>query len=55
LELPGRNESIAVVELDEMHTYVGRKKAAAGYRLLLIDMESGISLLSVETAQQKPG
>ncbi|MDR1347819.1 MAG: IS1 family transposase, partial [Prevotellaceae bacterium] len=26
LELPDRNESIAVVELDEMHTYVGRKK-----------------------------
>jgi transposase len=55
VELPDRNESIAVVELDEMHTYVGRKKTTAGYGLLLIDMESGISLLSVETARQKPG
>jgi hypothetical protein len=53
LELPDRNERIAVVELDEMHTYVCRKKTAAGYGLLLIDMESGISLLSVETARQK--
>jgi transposase-like protein len=54
LELPDRNESIAVVELDEMHTYVGQKKTTAGYGLLLIDMESGISLLSVATVRQKP-
>ena len=26
LELPKRNEAIEVVELDELHTYVGRKK-----------------------------
>jgi transposase len=26
VELPKRNEQIEVVELDEMHTYVGRKK-----------------------------
>jgi transposase-like protein len=26
LELPKRNEAIEVVELDEMHTYVGSKK-----------------------------
>jgi hypothetical protein len=38
-----------------MHTYVGQKKTTAGYGLLLIDMESGISLLSVETVRQKPG
>ena len=53
LELPKRNESIEVVELDELHTYVGRKKTAAGYGLLLIDMENGLSLLSVATGQQK--
>ena len=32
LELPKRNEEIAVVELDEIHTYVGSKK-------LQIDMD----------------
>lgn len=47
IELPKRNEQIEVVELDEMHTYVGRKKTTDGYGLLLIDMESGLSFLSV--------
>ena len=41
-------EAIEVVELDEMHTYIGNKKITAGYGLLLIDMESGSSLLSVD-------
>jgi transposase-like protein len=53
LELPKRNEAIAVVELDEMHTYVSQKKTIDGYGLLLIDMENGLSLLSVATARQK--
>ncbi|MDR2361984.1 MAG: IS1 family transposase, partial [Prevotellaceae bacterium] len=39
MELPKRQEGIAVVELDEMHTYVGQKKTIDGYGLLLIDME----------------
>jgi transposase-like protein len=53
LELPRRNETIEVVELDEMHTYVSQKKTTDGYGLLLIDMEKGLSLLSVATARQK--
>ena len=53
LDLPKRNEPIAVVELDEMHTYVGSKKTTDGYGLLLIDMENGLSLLSVATGQVK--
>ena len=53
LELPKRNEMIEVVELDEMHTYVGSKKTTDGYGLLLIDMENGFSLLSVETGRQQ--
>ena len=52
-ELPKRNEAIEVVELDEMHTYVGQKKTTDGYGLLLIDMGTGITLLSVATAQHK--
>jgi hypothetical protein len=34
-----------------MHTYVGQKKNTDGYGLLLIDMENGLSLLSMETGQ----
>ena len=53
VELPKRDEPIEVVELDELHTYVGSKKTTDGYGLLLIDMESGLSLLSVATGQQQ--
>jgi transposase len=52
-ELPGRNGDVSIIELDEMHTYVSQKKTTDGYGLLLIDMEKGISLLSVGTGQQK--
>ena len=34
---------VEVVEMDEMHTYIGSKKTIAGYGLLLIDMGSGFS------------
>jgi transposase-like protein len=52
IELPRRNEQIEVVELDEMHTYVERKKTTDGYGLPVIDMENGLSLLSVETGHK---
>jgi transposase len=51
VELPKRNEQIEVVELDELHTYIGHKKTTDGYGLLLIDVENGLSLLSVGTGQ----
>ena len=53
VSLPRRNEPIEYVELDEIHSYVGSKKTTVGYGLLLIDLENGLSLLSVETAQEK--
>jgi outer membrane scaffolding protein for murein synthesis (MipA/OmpV family) len=31
-------QNIAVVELDELHTYIGQKNVTVGYGLLLIDM-----------------
>ncbi len=46
--LPKKEECVEVVELD----YVG-KKTTAGYGLLLIDLEKGLSLLSVEPEVQK--
>ena len=37
------DKEIAVVELDEMHSYIGSKKTISGYGLLLIDMGGGSS------------
>jgi transposase-like protein len=53
VDLPVRNGSISIVELDELHSYVMQKKTTAGHGLLLIDFQNGLSLLSVETAPQQ--
>ena len=53
VDLPHRKEAIDIVELDEIHTYVASKKTTVGYGLLLIDLENGLSLLSVESAPLK--
>ena len=47
MELPVHNETLEVVELDELHSY--GKKIINGSGLLLIDLESVLFLLSVET------
>ena len=46
---------IKMVELDEMHSYIGSKKTTVGYGLLLIDMErnSSTSLLATEVLKQQ--
>ncbi len=41
-------DAIEVVELDELHTYIGNKKTTAGYGLLLIDLRKSSSLLCVD-------
>ena len=38
------DKDIEVVELDEMHTYVGSKKTIVGSGLLLIEMENVSSI-----------
>ena len=43
-----KNDDIFVAEIDEMHTYIGSKKTAAGYGLLLIDLAKNSSILSSE-------
>ena len=52
-ELKSENE-ISIVELDEMHTYIGNKKNTAGSGLLLIEIEknSSTALLAVEEQKQ---
>lgn len=54
VSLPQSDEPVAVVELDEMHSYVGSKKTTVGYGLLLIDLQDGSSRLCVGTEGQKP-
>jgi len=49
VELPEKDHPVAVVELDEMHTYVGSKKTTVGYGLLLIDLQDGSSRLCAAT------
>jgi transposase-like protein len=48
--LQEETKEIEMVELDEMHSYVGSKKTTFGYGLLLIDLgkDSSISLLATE-------
>lgn len=43
-------EGVQVMEMDEMHTYIGSKKTIAGYGLLLIEMQKDSS-----TAYWVPG
>ena len=37
-------KAIEVMEIDEMHSYIGQKKTIFGFGLLLIDMESDSSI-----------
>ena len=52
LDLPSKKEPVEIVELDEMHTYIGQKKTTVGYGLLLIDLVKGLSILSVGIDRQ---
>lgn len=46
-------EDIKVVELDEMHTYIGSKKTIVGSGLLLIEMGTGSSIARLALGEQK--
>ena len=43
-EVTTEDEIMEVMEIDEMHTYIGSKKTIAGYGLLLIEMRKNISI-----------
>ncbi|KAA6321959.1 hypothetical protein EZS27_028449 [termite gut metagenome] len=53
VDLPKKEEDVAFMELDEMHTYVGSKKTMVGYGLPLTDSESGLSVLSAGIVPHK--
>ena len=48
------NDEIKVVEMDEMHTYIGSKKTTAGSGLLLIEMGIDSSTVSLAHGGLKP-
>lgn len=48
-------EDIDVVELDEMHTYIGSKKTTVGSGLLLIEMGIDSSIVKLARGEQKQG
>jgi hypothetical protein len=54
-ELSSESREIEMVEVDEMHSYIGSKKTTVGYGLLLIDMEkdSSTSLLVTGATKQR--
>jgi transposase-like protein len=47
-------QSVEVVELDEMHTYIFQKKTIVGYGLLLIDMGKDSSISFWANATEPP-
>jgi len=53
--LRGEDTMIEMVELDEMHSFIGSKKTTVGFGLLLIDLgkDSSTSLLATGTIKQQ--
>lgn len=47
--------SVEIVEMDEMHSFIGSKKTTAGFGLLLIDLgkDSSISLLATGETKRR--
>jgi transposase len=48
-----QNDKISVVEMDEMHTFIGSKKNTIGYGFLLIGLEKSSSISLLATDPQK--
>ncbi|AKB56449.1 Mobile element protein [Methanosarcina barkeri MS] len=51
-DLKSENE-ISIVEMDEMHTYIGNKKKIAGSGLLLIELGKNSSTALLATEERK--
>jgi len=49
------DQQIEIVEIDEMHTYIGSKKTIVGSGLLLIEMEKNSSTAFLATGGLKQG
>ena len=49
----GESEDTSIVEIDEMHSYIGSKKTTVGYGLQLIDSVNGLSISSLDDEIRK--
>jgi Transposase and inactivated derivatives len=49
------SSELTVVEIDEMHTYIGTKKTTRGFGLLLIELGENSSTAKLVVEQQKQG
>ena len=47
------DKELEIVEMDEMHTYIGSKKTIVGYGLLLIDLEKSLSISFLVRGERK--
>ena len=47
------SKEIEVVEIDEMHTYIGSKKTTAGFGLLLIEMGNNLSTVKLVPGERR--
>ena len=52
-ELNTESQQVEMVEVDEMHSYIGSKKTTVGYGLLLIDMGKDLSISLLATGEMK--
>ena len=52
-ELNTENQQIEIVEVDELHSYIGSKKTTVGYGLLLIDMGKDLLISLLATGERK--
>lgn len=48
-------DEISIIEMDEMHTYIGNKKTIAGFGLLSIEMGKGLSIACLAVGGQRLG
>ena len=48
------DDKIEIIEIDEMHTYVGSKKTSFGSGLLLIEMGTGSSIVKLAHEKLQP-
>ena len=54
-QIDSLRQEATIVEMDEMHSYVGNKKTIAGSGLLLIDLDTASSMLSLAQEGLKQG
>ena len=49
------DQELEIIEIDEMHTYIGSKKTTVGYGLLLTDSEKSLSTSFLVRGERKQG